>query len=259
MATGLQYKENLSIISGGYPNEGIGSDGVAQDWTDTSGASGSSTVKYYYHDSAQTSDANSTVVFVTVTDTWTAVKDPDNTYHVTVHTVLEEVRREVVGSPSPLSASIFVRRYAGGPNLWTSGGCVDAATNATYVSPGSPVDLGTYTIDLPPGQETTTYGTIYYRSNICGYDTTPPPSIYVDEYWVGINFRNTLPPDYRVWATWDGSQWLSHNRPAGWSGIWDGSTFKEERSLNGGIGTDNPPYIKHSDSWRNGRKVGIGG
>lgn len=256
MAVGLQYKENLSIISGGYPNEGIGSNGVTQDWTETPGDSGTSVVKYWYHDSALTSDANSTLVEVTITDTWTATKDPDNTYHVTVHSILNSIVRSVVGSPAPLSASIFVRRYAGGPNIWTSGGCVDAAAAGSYATD---VDLGTFTIDLPPGQETTTHGTVYYRSNICGYDSETPPSIYVDEYWVGINFRNTLPPDYRPFATWDGSNWLSHNRNAGWSGIWDGSTFKEERTLNGGVGTDNPPYIRHPDSWRNGRKVGIGG
>lgn len=256
MAVGLQYKENLSIISGGYPNEGIGSNGVTQDWTETPGDSGTSVVKYWYHDSALTSDANSTLVEVTITDTWTATKDPDNTYHVTVHSILNSIVRSVVGSPAPLSASIFVRRYAGGPNIWTSGGCINAAAAGSYATD---VDLGTFTIDLPPGQETTTHGTVYYRSNICGYDSETPPSIYVDEYWVGINFRNVLPPDYRPHATWDGSQWLSHNRPAGWAGIWDGSTFKEERTDNGGVGTDNPPYIRHSDSWRNARKVGIGG
>ena len=254
MATGLQYKENLSIISGGYPNEGVGSNGVTQDWTETPGDSGTSVVKYWYHDSALTSDANSTLVEVTITDTWTATKDPDNTYHVTVHSILNSIVRSVVGSPAPLSASIFVRRYAGGPNIWTSGGCVDAAASGSYATD---VDLGTFTIDLPPGQETTTHGTVYYRSNICGYDQTPPPSIYVDEYWVGINFRNTLPPDYRVFGTWDGTQWLSHNRSAGWSGIWDGSTYREERSSDGGVGTNNPPFIYHETGYKNGRKVGL--
>lgn len=253
MATGLQYKENLSIISGGYPNEGIGSNGVTQDWTETPGDSGTSVVKYWYHDSALTSDANSTLVEVTITDTWTATKDPDNTYHVTVHSILNSIVRSVVGSPAPLSASIFVRRYAGGPNIWTSGGCIDAAAAGSYATD---VDLGTFTIDLPPGQETTTHGTVYYRSNICGYDSETPPSIYVDEYWVGINFRNTLPPDYRPWSTWNGSNWLSHNRNTGWSGIWDGSTFKEERTLNGGVGTDNSPYIRYDSEWKNARKTG---
>lgn len=258
MATGLQYKENLSIISGGYPNEGVGSNGVTQDWTETPGASGSSTVKYWYHDSALTSDANSTLVEVTVTDTWTATKDPDNTYHVTVHSVLNSIVRSVVGSPSPLSASIFVRRYPGGPNIWTSGGCVNAAAAGSYANN---VDLGTFTIDLPPGQETITHGSIYYRSNICGYDSETPPSIYVDEYWVGINFRNVLPPDYRPGDTYDSSStdWLSHNRGSGWAGVYDGANFKEMRTVNGnGSTTGDPPYIYNGSSWANQRKIGTG-
>lgn len=253
MATGLQFKENLTLISGGYTGEGIGSNGLVQDWTETAGDSGSSTVTYYYHDSALTSDANSTLVEVTVTDTWTATKDPDNTYHVTVHSVLNSIRRTVVGSPTPLSVSIFVRRYPGGADLWTSGGCIDASATATHAVD---VDLGTFVIDLPPGQETITHGAIYYRSNVCGHDSTTPPSIYVDEYWIGINFRNVLPPDYRPGANWNGSEWLSHNRNNGWTGIWNGTSFREMRTDNGAVGTGNPPLIKHSDGWKNMRKIG---
>lgn len=199
MATGLQFKENLTIISGGYRGEGVGSNGVTQNWTETQGDSGSSTVTYWYHDSAQMTDRNSTLVEVSVTDSWTAVKEADNTYKVTIHSVMNFIRRTKVGSPSALSASIFVRRERGGSNIWTSGGCVNAAASATHATN---VDLGTYTITLPPGQSAATHGAIYYRSNICGHDRTNPPSIYVDEYWLGINFRNTLPPDYRPGQTW---------------------------------------------------------
>lgn len=199
MATGLQFKENLTIISGGYRGEGVGSNGVTQNWTETQGDSGSSTVTYWYHDSAQMTDRNSTLVEVSVTDSWTAVKEADNTYKVTIHSVMNFIRRTKVGSPSALSASIFVRRERGGSNIWASGGCVNAAASATHATN---VDLGTYTITLPPGQSAATHGAIYYRSNICGHDRTNPPSIYVDEYWLGINFRNTLPPDYRPGQTW---------------------------------------------------------
>lgn len=254
MATGLQFKENLTMISGGYPGEGVGSNGVTQDWTETSGSSGSSTVTYWYHDSRLLSDANSTIVEVTVTDSWTATKDPDNTYHVTVHSVLNSIVRRVVGSPSALSTAIFVRRYAGGPNIWTSGGCVDAAANGTHATN---VDLGTFTIDLPPGQTSSTHGALYYRSNVCGHDGDTPPSIYVDEYWLGINFRNVLPPDYRPGDTYNNGNWYSHNRNAGWAGVWDGNSFKEMRTLNGGVGSDNPPFIKHDSGWKNQRKVGL--
>lgn len=256
MATGLQFKENLTLISGGYPGEGIGSNGVTQDWTETSGMSGSSTVTYYYHDSALMTDANSTKVSVTVTDEWSAVKDSDNTYRVTVHSVLNSIVRERVGSPAAFSTSMFVRRYAGGPNMWTSGGCVNAAINASYVNN---VDLGTYTIVLPPGHATDTQGAVYYRSNMCGHDNTNPPSIYVDEYWLGINFRNVLPPDYRPGKTRNpNDDWLSHNRNGGWAGVWDGSSFREMRTVNGPDGSGDPPTLKHPSDWKNQRKIGTG-
>lgn len=257
MATGLQFKENLTLISGGYPGEGIGSNGVTQDWTETPGSSGSSTVTYYYHDSAQTSDANSTIVYVTVTDTWAATKDPDNTYHVTVHSVLDSITRQVVGSPSALSAAIFVRRYPGGPDIWTSGGCINAAAAGTHATN---VDLGTYTIDLPPGHETDTHGAIYYRSNICGHDADVPPSIYVDEYWIGINFRNTLPPEYIPGETYlsNDSTWYSHNRLGGAAKIYTGSAWSDDmKTVNGnGATTGDPPYIYGNGDWRNMRKIG---
>lgn len=258
MATGLQFKETFEKISGGYDGEGTGSGGLIQEWTETTGTSGSTTTTYWYHDSALTSDANSTEVRVTITDTWTATKDPDNTYRVTVHSILNSITRTVIGSPSPLSVSIFVRRYAGGPNIWTSGGCVNAAVAGTHATN---VDLGSYTIVLPPGQETQAYSAIYYRSNICGYDSTQPPSIYVDEYGMGIRFRNVLPPDYRPGETYKSSDttWYSHNRNGGWAGIWNGSSFAEMRTVNGdGSTTGDPPYIYNGSTYVNQRKIGTG-
>lgn len=253
MAVGLQFKENLSIISGGYPGEGVGSDGVIQDWTDTSGDSGSHTVTYYYHDSTLQTDANSTIVRVTITDEWSAVKNNDNSYDVTVRSVINSITRTVVGSPAAYSVSMFARRYAGGPNMWTSGGCVNAAANATHATN---VDLGTFTIHLPPGQETVTHGTVYFRSNTCGHDGDGPGA-YVDEFWMGINFRNTLPPDYRPGDTYDNNAWWSHNRSSGWAGVWDGGAFREMRTESGdGSVSGNPPYIYNGSNWVNQRKIG---
>lgn len=253
MAVGLQFKENLSIISGGYPGEGVGSDGVIQDWTDTSGDSGSHTVTYYYHDSTLQTDANSTIVRVTITDEWSAVKNNDNSYDVTVRSIINSITRTVVGSPAAYSVSMFARRYAGGPNMWTSGGCVNAAANATHATN---VDLGTFTIHLPPGQETVTHGTVYFRSNTCGHDGDGPGP-YVDEFWMGINFRNTLPPDYRPGDTYDNNAWWSHNRSSGWAGVWDGGAFREMRTESGdGVVSGNPPYIYNGSNWVNQRKIG---
>lgn len=191
MATGLQYRETLNIISGGYQGEGVGSSGVVQNWTDTTSLSGSSTVTYWYHDSATMDDSNSTVVEVNVTDNWVASINP-NTNDITVRVLshLNSITRTVAGSPAPFSVSIFVRRAPGQAVLW-SDSCVDAATNASYIN--SPVNLGITEFVLHPGDSTQSQHSIYYRNNVCGYDDEPTPSIYVDEYGLGISFRNVLP------------------------------------------------------------------
>ena len=253
MAVGLQFKENLTQISGGYAGEITGSNGVVQEWTDTTGDSGSSTVTYWYRDSNTSDNNNSTQINVTITDTWSAVKDSHNNYTITVHSVLNSITRQVIGSPVPYTVSIFVRRTAGGANIWTTGGCVNAAAAATHATN---VDLGTYTMFLPPGHATDTYGTVYYRSNTCGHDGDGPGP-YVDEFWMGINFRNTLPPDYRPGDTYDNNAWWSHNRSSGWAGVWDGGAFREMRTESGdGSVSGNPPYIYNGSNWVNQRKIG---
>lgn len=198
MATGLQYKENLTLISGGYTGEGIGSNGQHQDWTDAETLSGFNAVEYYYHDSSQSFDGNSTQVNVLISDNWSASIDSRNVITVTVSSILEMITRQVVGSPSAYSVSMFVKRTADGPVKWSSGGCVNAAVAASYIS--TPVDLGSTTITLNPGDSTNVQGSVYYRSNACGHDSDTPPSAYVDEFWMGINFRNTLPvaPTYTL-------------------------------------------------------------
>lgn len=191
MATGLQYRETLNIISGGYPGEGVGSNGVAQNWTDTETLSGTSSVTYWYHDSATQDDSNSTVVEISLVESWSAsIDSTTNVITVTVNSTLNSIVRRVVGSPAPISMSFFVRREPGGALLWDES-CVDAATNYSYLP--NPISLGQYTFSLQPGDATQSHSTIYYRNNACGYDTEPTPSIYVDEFGVGMSFRNVLP------------------------------------------------------------------
>lgn len=254
MATGLQYKETLNIISGGFTGEIVGSNGVIQNWTDTSGSSGSSTVTYYYRDSYTGQNENSTQVDVTVTDSWTATVDNNNVYHVTVTTVINSISRTVIGNPRTFRATINVKRTANGPVLWSSGSCAPGSINITH---GTNINLGSYTFDLPPGQSSQDISTIYYRSNYCGHDFDPAPSIYVDEYAMGVNFRNTLPPDYRPGKILDNSSvWQSHNRTTGADNIYNGSSWKTMRTQYGGSAQGDPPIIRHSADWYNERKIG---
>lgn len=240
---GLQYKENLTIISGGYSGEGVGSNGVTTSWTDVPAMSGSSTVTYYYHDSVQATDTNSTLVEVTITDTWSAELVEGNTYRVTVHTTLGPIKRTKVGSPDAFSVSIFAKRTKSGANIWTSGGCIDAAITHTDLS--GTIDMGSYTIELPPEDSGSMRGTVYYRSNVCGHDSDTPPSMYVDEFWLGINFRNTLPAEIIPGALWNGSSWKSHNRKAKGAMVKCTNGWVVTKTTDGGSGDDDPPQIVH--------------
>lgn len=65
--------------------------------------------------------------------------------------------------------------------------------------------------------------------------------------------------DYRPGATWDGSNWQSHNRNGGVCNVWNGSSWKEMRTQEGGSGTDNPPLIYNGSQYVNQKKIGING
>lgn len=254
MAEGLQYKENIEIISGGYPGENPYSDGAIQTWTDTSGSSGSNTVTYYYRDSRTMDNNNCSLVAVQITDSWSATVDANNVYHITVNTVINSITRTRVGNPGALRATISIKRTSSGAILWSSGSCVDATITTTY---GTNINLGSYTFDLQPGQANQDVSTVYYRSNICGHDFDQPGSIYVDEYAMGVSFRNTLPPDYRPGKIMDnGNVWQSHNRSGGADNIWTGSAWRTMRTDSGPTGQGNPPIIRNQSDWRNERKIG---
>lgn len=54
--------------------------------------------------------------------------------------------------------------------------------------------------------------------------------------------------------------WYSHNRqPGGAAKLWNGSSWTSNmETINGPTATGNPPTIKHSDAWRNMRRIGQG-
>lgn len=253
MAKQYQWRKASTIISGGYPGENPGVIGGDTSWVTTDTLSGNTTAQYYYRDSDYAQNANSSRVVVDIAESWTASIDNRNNLTVTLTTTVNSiVRDDVQGTPGTNTRNIFIRREEGGPVLWQ---LLNDPINTAHTILNTPITLDSYTFTLAPG-DNLERGSIYFRNNVTGYDSEPVPSIYVDLLWLGTAFKNILPADYRVFATWDGSNWLSHNRNAGWSGIWDGSTFKEERSLDGGVGNDNPPYVQHSDGWKNGRLVG---
>lgn len=106
----------------------------------------------------------------------------------------------------------------------------------------------TFTIQLTgnPAQEVLIY-THSGARNSTGYDW-----LQHDVWATLFNF------DYRPGASWSNGGWQSHNRASGKCNIWTGNSWKEMRTDNGGVGSDNPPLI-YGSSWKNQRKIGIGG
>lgn len=65
--------------------------------------------------------------------------------------------------------------------------------------------------------------------------------------------------DYIPWAINDGDgRWLSHNRTGGTLKIYNGSSWSNNlRTVNGGVGTGDPPSIFDGNEWKNGRRIGL--
>lgn len=189
MATGLQIRNVTNIISGGYNGERKGFNGGYYEWTDMP-LSGSVEAEYYYANSYNSDNANSSCVFLKIRDSWTTTKDPaTNTLTVTVTSTLVSVRNgDFIGNPG--NTAFLLRAYdrQGGSVVWSG------TSNFSYqgVILGNPVELSRHVITLKP-QQTVEDGTIYYRGNVAGHDNDPVPNIYTDEFYFGTQFRNVLP------------------------------------------------------------------
>lgn len=257
-----------SIASGGQSNEliSIEKDGVELfsgsvtnppqtfniPWTTTSDLTGSATYTYTYRDSDTTQNSNSTKVAVTVKDDWTVDIDNRNYMTVTVHTTMVSAVRTKIGSPSNVNRHLWLRRTQNGQD-YNPFPKIDNGNTAHTIA--SNVDMGSYTFALAPG-ENAQRSTVWWRNTSVGHESDRIPNKYTDILGIGVHFKNILPKDYRPGKIWNGSAWMSHNRSTGWAGVWNGTTFKEMRTENGAVGTDNPPYIRNVSQQVNQRQIG---
>ena len=191
MYRGLQVKNLTQIISGGYHGEYVGfTGGGLESWT-RAGLNSSTTNTYYYTDSDSGNNNNSSRVYVKVRDDWQAtINQSDDTITVKVTTYLVEVSRgNIVGFPGTATRVMKAFSDKGGTLAWTASGSPNA--NVTYLNENNQVKLSERTFILAPGEETGK-GTIYYKSFFEGHENDALPSIYVDEMWIGTQFKNTL-------------------------------------------------------------------
>lgn len=191
MYRGLQVKNLTQIISGGYRGEYVGFTGSGlESWTGA-GLNSSTINTYYYTDSDSGNNNNSSRVYVKVKDAWQAtVNQADSSITVKVTTTLIEVSRgNIIGFPGTATRVIKAFSDKGGALAWTASGSPNA--NITYLNENNQVKLSERTFTLAPGEETGK-GTIYYKSFFAGHENDALPSIYVDEMWIGTQFKNTL-------------------------------------------------------------------
>lgn len=240
------------------------------DWQDaTPGESETITVTYYYRDANMTyqgewRDEVSSQVNFSVTQTWTTTIDSRNNLNVSVTTIVNSVIRADArgGDQNTPGRTITVYRQQNG-TAYINEHDTQVATNHTIV--GSPVDMGTVTFTLAPGQNLT-------RNTLFIHNQTDGSASY-DNIWAGVQFMNPLPADYRPGSTlktdnpyYPGDQtgvWLSHNKSDGAAHVLadvQNITWQEMRTINGDSGGQgNPPLILHhadANSWYNQKLLG---
>lgn len=196
MASGLQVINTSEIISGGYAGEWHGIAGAGyRDWTDVD-FNGSVACSYFYHDSNTSNNYQSSRVDVAIRDTWSAsLNENTNEITVTTRSILTSIARgQIRGNPAypyyNMQRNIYVRQYSNSALLFSRVADNISAAHGIY---SGELEIGSRTFVLAPRGGTSGRGSIYYRNNTTGHDADAPPSQYIDEFWMGAQFRNTLP------------------------------------------------------------------
>lgn len=247
MARQYKWETKAEIISGGYEGEGVGVDGSPQEGT-TENIFGNATATYYYHDSPNSSDSNSTKVKVTVTDSWTAQFDKKNNLKVTVSTSIGKIERaDSSWSGEAATYHIQIRRSKGNKIEYD----VLDQGNSNHIVLAHPHHMSYWTFTIPPGG-TNSASSLYYRNSYKGHENDKLPTNYADVMAMGVKFTNLAPKDYRPGDRKIGT-WKSHNREVGKA---QRKGYAELRSSDGGEASDNPPSIKKDDTWLNQKKIG---
>ena len=224
--------------------------------TENVGESLTKTYTYWYRDSntanqyGQYTDAISSKVTMPVTQTWTVTADDHNVITVTITTEVGDIWRTDLNGVDQDLPGRDIDLYARSGSSWTlKWADTDNQVATQHQIATGPLDFGTTTFTIAPGNSEVHISSVRVHNETVGYSS-------YDNIGIGIQFRNTLPPDYRPGKNWSGSDWLSHDRTGGWAGVWDGSAFKEMRTVDGPDASGDPPTIKHSDGWKNQRKIG---
>lgn len=234
---------------------------------------GSRQWSYWYHDANPPggvippegyTDNNASRVVISITQEWNTQVDSNNNLIVTIGTVIDSIVRNDISGQISNTPGRYINLYKqeGGQAILSLTD-LQVATNHTIYQ--GPLDLGTETFTIAPGHD-------YQRSSLYLHNQSIGSSSY-DDLWVGVQFMNPLPKDYRPGASLKGDNeygaivngiWRSHNRTNGACHVLsnvENVTWQECRTVNGDSGGQgNPPLILTADdanSWYNQKKIGL--
>ena len=211
-------------------------------------------ITYFYRDSntsyaGEWVDAISSRVAYKVTQIWTTSVDSRNYLTVSVTTVIDSIDRDDIMGNDQNTPGRYINVYKEeGGTAYVS---VTDNQVATAHNISGPVNMGTYTFTLAPGQDLTR-NTLYIHNQTVGGSS-------FDDIWAGVQFQNSLPAETIPGAVYDGSsKWLSHNRAGGDLRIWNGSRWTDNlANIDGGSGVGDPPSLYHDSKWYNQRTFGF--
>lgn len=200
-----QWRANLEFAAGdpGQLSHGV-TPSTQESWqTSTAGGSMSpGQYTYWYRDSNTAwqgvyQDALSSRVALKVTQTWTTSVDSMNNLSVTVSTVVDSIDRDDVRAPSGYSDSNTPGRDI---NLYKNNGALVFSTTdyqvATAHNLSGSLNLGSETFSIAPGDTSVVKPSLYLHNQTVGGSS-------YDDIWLGIQFRNPLPPPVLYTLTYD--------------------------------------------------------
>lgn len=239
--TRVDYASDTSLSWGVIPND--------TSWHTEDIGSGSVTASYYYRDSNTPpfTDAVSSRVITSVTNSWTASVDNRNVLTVVLSTTINSIERDDIrGSDFGTPGRNIDVYNANGVKVF--GTYTDTPINTAHSISG-PISVGSVTITLQPGEGAEVSALRLHDQTVGG------PSY--DDIGIGVRFKNILPADYRPGKVLDNNGvWQSHNRSGGAAYIRGNNGLIEMRTAGGGEYYDNPPYINHNSGWKNMREIG---
>lgn len=241
------YKSDTSLSYGVIPTDHT-------DWQSAEPGTKTGTWEFWYRDAnygATTgySDANSSRVVVSLTQTWTVSIDKKNNITVKIDSTINSVRRDDLRGTNPATPGRNINIYEsqGGTALLS---LTDNDCSTAHQISGA-VTIPTYEFTIAPG-ESLQRSSLYLHNSTIGYTS-------YDDIWFGVLFLNDLPKETVPHAVLgpDG-KWLSHNRDGGDLRLWNGSRWTDNlKNIPGDAELGDAPSVYRSDGkWYNGRTFG---